>query len=417
MSHTVHILATCRSPELLPYTLLVFDSIRVGFPTAEIQVTGNALPDYALKEMTECCIRTNCKFSNGPETIHHLWIEGLCHNEQEQFCLCDTDVIFYESVEGWKFDSALAGWRSPEWDDEFSGCITRARLHPSLLFIDPVKVREEALKYESRIANSPFTPRVNLFYPMVFPFHERPYFYDTLGCLYHAIGGTAFTDQQLGAYFHFNFGSCSDIVLPRLTGGSKLGEFRETVRKNPELGRGLWRQQCEYYKSRIPEVSADVKYPTPTVEEMQAAREFNVRLCAGNQEAMQMNDLYYRMCHGLDDLLDSRRDGRPVMSEEQILELWADTAMFYNSSFYVKYREMLFPTSLLVTNQYADSVAWERSSIHRRRTIADVLRICGDELYFMVAMICGGWKHARQLSPLIRERDWIMQHDKNEQPI
>lgn len=246
----VFVLATVRKRELLKFTTLVFDSLRVGFPTANVHVDFNDLQgkDYELHTLEACCEKVGATF-NHCTTIHHEWLQKLIFREQEPFWIVDTDVIFYSTVERWRLDSHLAGWRIPEWNDDFSGCITRARLHTSLLYIDPAKVRSAAIAYERKIANTVFTPKVNLIFPLVVPMKGKPYFYDTCSLLYHAIGGQAFTDEQKDAYFHFHFGTISDIVLPRLSDeeSSKMEQARNCVISNPSFGRGVWRMAEQYY--------------------------------------------------------------------------------------------------------------------------------------------------------------------------
>lgn len=143
---------------------------------------------------------------------------------------------------------------------------------------------------------------------------------------------------------------------------------------------------------------------------------FAKELCRGNPHALVFCDLWYTYCHSIDDILDTMEDGRPTMSKEAILAVFINAAMLYNSPFYVENRHHLYPVVFAVTNQYADSVAWERSPEKHRRTMADVLRCCGDEMLFIVAMIVGGWQHMRQMSGRIRERDWILQHDEHGNP-
>ncbi len=151
--------------------------------------------------------------------------------------------------------------------------------------------------------------------------------------------------------------------------------------------------------------------------EQASAHAFTMEVCKGNRDAQIFCGFWYHYCHAIDDLLDTREDGRPTMSAESILAIFAKAAMLYNSNFYVTNRSLLFPVVLIVTNQYADSVAWEKSPIERRRIMADVLRCCGDEMFFIVAMIVGGWDHARNLSLRIRDRDYELQHDAEGNPI
>ena len=244
----VFVLATCRLPELYHMTELVFRTIRVGFPTACIRVNTNRMRDQELSLLKATCDPIGCELSPA-DTIHHLWIEDLVNREVQPFYVVDTDVIFYESVEDWTFTKPLAGWRIPEWNDQFTASVTRTRLHTSLLYIDPTAVREEIRRYYAQFPTTHFNPKANLFHPLCMPFKGRGYFYDTCGMLYHAIGGESFTAKQLDAYFHFNFGTISDIVLPRLKMGDEIARRRKEVLDNPVLGRGLWREQMEYYQS------------------------------------------------------------------------------------------------------------------------------------------------------------------------
>lgn len=414
-SPSVKILATCRSPDLARMTTLVFETLRIGFPTANVTVYVNGDCRKNCPEIDSVCIQHKCQVKDDT-TISHEWIRNLLACEKSPFFTLDTDVIFYENFENFTFEQAIAGFRVPEWQDEFSGCITRSRLHPSLMYFDPEQVEVKKQAMWSVCPDTPFTPRAVAVNPIIIPLNGRLYFHDTCSLLYHLIGGQPFTDDQKEAYFHFNFGTIPDLVLPRLANGKEMLEARKQVLENPQLGRGMWRAQEAYYAQRPPKPTAPIDLPKITFEDAKSAFEWNKELCKGNPEAMEMNDHWYRLCHGLDDLIDTMEDGHTRMSPEQILALWIDTALFYNCAWYVKNRTMLFPTVLTVTNQYADSVAWERSPIYRRRTMADVMRTCGNEMFFMVAMLCGGWEHARSLSGRIRERDWIGQHDKNDKP-
>lgn len=213
----VFILATSRKPELLPYTLLVFKTLRIGFPTARVFVTGNALEGFALKSVQDAAAAENCTFVNrSEETIHHKWVEYLIEEADMPFWICDTDMIFYSKVEDWRFETALAGYRIPEFKDDFTVAVTRSRLHTSLLYIDPLKLKKEVENFKAPYPITVFNPPVNLFYPITYPLNGTVYFHDTMSFVYHAIGGTEFTPKQKDAYFHFFFGTFSDLVLPAI---------------------------------------------------------------------------------------------------------------------------------------------------------------------------------------------------------
>jgi hypothetical protein len=160
-------------------------------------------------------------------------------------------VIFYQNFEPFNFSMHMAGVRIPEWVDEFSNCITRPRLHTSLLYIDPVKVRGLIAAYHDQIPKTPFTPGVNLFHPLVVPLKGKRYFYDTCSLLFNAIGGQSFEPKHKNTFFHFQFGTISDVVLKRLTDGNQQWKERTAILHNPTLGIGRWRDYDRYYETRM----------------------------------------------------------------------------------------------------------------------------------------------------------------------
>jgi hypothetical protein len=141
------------------------------------------------------------------------------------------------------------------------------------------------------------------------------------------------------------------------------------------------------------------------------AHAFCREVCLGNTEAMQCCDLFYKYVHGIDDIIDTKEDSRPTMSNEKIIETFITCAGLYNCSFYRNHANVLLGVIIVVTNTWADSVAWERSPLEHRRTMSNVLRTCGDDFFFAVAMICGGWQHLRNVSAKIREADYLRQND------
>lgn len=145
-------------------------------------------------------------------------------------------------------------------------------------------------------------------------------------------------------------------------------------------------------------------------------RDFCQTVCRGEVAALQFCDLWFDYCHRIDDLIDTREDGRPTMTPEEILTIFGAGLMLYNCEFYLKHQRTLFPIILAVTNCYMDVVQWEKSPVEHQRKMADVLRCCANELFFVVAMITGGWSHMRDVSARIRERSWLLQHDESGQP-
>jgi len=418
MTKKVFILATCLKAELLPYTLLVFKTLRIGFPTADVTVHLNGAvgsPNGWAGQVGDAASIAGCKVEAIAETMHHDWIEKLVSDpEHDEFWILDTDVIFYASVEGWKFQTSLAGALIPEFNDPFLCATTRSRLHTSLMHIKSQELLGQELAHGLRHPNTIYNPMANLVHPQCHPLNGKSYFYDTMSMMYHAIGGTAFTPQQKDCYFHFHFGTFSDMVLPSMPEGMEAA--RAELLEKPQLGIGLWRKQEEWFAAMQPcEDEADV-IAAIDPKDAETARAWNIELCKGNRDAMHFCDLWYRYCHGIDDLIDTMRDGRPRMSKDQMVGLFFQAALLYGSTFFVQNREALLPIVLLVTNTYRDSIAWENSSMSHLRQMADVFRTCGNEMYVIVALLCGGEQHMRTMSMKIKERDWLGQHDKEGRP-
>lgn len=407
----VHILAT-RRPGQERFSTLVFETIRVGFPTANIVIHNNGEAGISFTDPKDPVEVHNIK-----RTIHHEWIEHLLLEEKEPFWICDTDVIFYSKVEDWEFHTALAGALIPEFSDEFTKCVTRSRLHTSLMRIDPVLYKDAKTAWRTQHPVTDFNPPINLVHPVMVPQDCRTFFYDTMALAYHAMHGTAFTPEQKNAYFHFHFGTLGDVVLPHLANGESMKKLRDLILANPEMGRGMWREQEHYFEWRQVCIDGVPVIAPISPEDATEARKWNVELCKGDESAMTFCDLWYNYCHGIDDLIDTLRDGRPRMSKDQMISLFFKAALLYNSDFYINHRQLLAPIVLQVTNTYRDSVAWENSPKRHLRQMADVFRTCGNEMFIMVALLTGGEHHMRMMSLAIKERDWLGQHTPDGAPL
>jgi hypothetical protein len=257
MKQTVHILATVRKAELLPGTLFVFDSLRTGFPTAQVIVWGNGLADDALAAVRSAAQRAGCVFQNIAPTVHDAWIEALIQRSPEPFWICDTDVVFWEKVEGWFGEDGdavervptWAGRHEPEFIEPWMDTLHVERLHTCLMWLDPVAVR---CAMRAWMARMPEPWRDQMDYPFVrltiLPrLGDRPLCYDTLAGLYQASPGRAFTPKQNAAFDHLGCATYADKVeLPDVD----LAASHKAAFANPTMVRGIWEQQREYYAGR-----------------------------------------------------------------------------------------------------------------------------------------------------------------------
>ena len=242
MSAPVHILATCRKPELLGGTLLVFDTLRIGFPTAKVTVHLN---NHACsKQITAKADEIGCHFV-WVDTIHHEWIEKLFLDEAEPFWILDTDVVLWSSVEDWDMSECfLSGTYTPRFHDPFTKCDTQSRLHTCLMYFDPIKIMSKVTDRLARHVETPFNPCVNLIHPVMIPTQDRTFFFDTCALLHQAIGGTAFKDDQLKCFEHLHCGTWSDLiesVFPRMR------KIHDSIFADPQSARGLRDVQNEFY--------------------------------------------------------------------------------------------------------------------------------------------------------------------------
>lgn len=137
------------------------------------------------------------------------------------------------------------------------------------------------------------------------------------------------------------------------------------------------------------------------------------RTCLGNQEAMDfLGNHWSPYVHAIDDIVDGDREGN-----EFLLSTFAMAIGVYTHPFFLKHLAELKTLALLVTNSYADSVAWEESSVEWQRDWADHNRHAGMEMVIAVAQICGGYEHARALSQEYRVVCWHEHHAPNGKAI
>lgn len=137
---------------------------------------------------------------------------------------------------------------------------------------------------------------------------------------------------------------------------------------------------------------------------------FCILIANGNSEAKELMDLAMAFFHAVDDLMDTMEDGRPTMSKQTMMALLANAMYLYNCPFYLKHQPALFSIMMSIHNSYADVLIFENHPKEHLRKIADVIRCNGNELFIKVAELTGKYKHMRNVSPLIRENSWLIQH-------
>lgn len=254
MLHRVHTLAHVRNPELLDAALLIFRTLRTGFPTAIVQVWGNALDLRSEAAVRQAADEAGCRFTNVPLALHDQWIENLLQTSLDPFWILDTDVLFWESIEAFEFpdECFLAGRLEPEFNEEATGTRHMERLHPSMMWLNPGPLRA-AMRWwmagiQGPLAHTADFPFVRQhFVPLR---GSRPRFYDTCAGLWHAGLGAAFTETQNDAFDHLHCATYVDLIGPRLS--VQLGQAHRAVYGDHTVGRGMRHEQAKYYAQHKP---------------------------------------------------------------------------------------------------------------------------------------------------------------------
>jgi len=116
--------------------------------------------------------------------------------------------------------------------------------------------------------------------------------------------------------------------------------------------------------------------------------------------------------HAIDDIVDGETPGH-----EALLATFAQAIPLYSHPFYLRNISALRQIALNCTNAYADTVAWEHSKHKWQAAFADHYRHFGAEMVLAVAMICGGYAHARSFSLELRTICWMEHHTSDGRPV
>ena len=233
MQPTVVILTYCEHPSLAYGALMVFDTLRVGFPTFDVVVVDNGSHPDVVPQIQAAAEKSGAMFTPMARhdfMEHYRW--WLCEQElSNSIILLDPDVVFWQNVEDWEFDGAIAGRLIP--DLKMGAITSMSRLHPSHAWIPDVKrLRALGVSVELR--------------------HEDGKFFDTLASIYqeHPNECQPFTEQQLDCYDHLFYGSHLPAIEPRLNDNDlTFDAHRCAAAGDLQSLKGIWRKQDEYFQS------------------------------------------------------------------------------------------------------------------------------------------------------------------------
>lgn len=259
----VHVLATCLDKSRLDLAMLVFKTLRVGFPTADLFVDLNGtMPFGCGLDIMDAANAIGAKRVNVIHARSHgEWIEGLIATHHEPFWICDCDVVFFDKVEDWQIDdeAMFAGRYEPEYWEPWTKTLHVARLHPSLMWFNPAPLRAAIRgwpgKHEffdsvkKQLIQWSWVPEVWTPSALGPEWQERRVkFFDTCAGLWHAeLGGTPFSNGQNAAFEHLFCGSYGHL-MPGMPG---LEATHMEIVADPPKARGLWAKQQEWYAEHI----------------------------------------------------------------------------------------------------------------------------------------------------------------------
>jgi hypothetical protein len=247
MAIKVHILATCLGN--LNATLLVFRTLRVGFPSADVTVFGNDLAPAEVGPVQTACVTTKCKFVSIPRMAHDEWTESLLNTSQVPFWICDTDMVFHSSVEDFaNGQTVFKGRYEPAFTEPWSGTSKTPRLHTCLLYFNAPALRHCICEWIRKWhpPRFPFSPKIELVRQCYVAKGAGmpPLFQDTCAGLYAALGGESFTDEENAHFDHLHCGTYVDRMRGVIPG---LAEAHAEIYERPEASRLLKANQEEFY--------------------------------------------------------------------------------------------------------------------------------------------------------------------------
>jgi hypothetical protein len=241
----VFIQTYCAAPELAYGALLVFKTIRTGFPEASIFVTDNGSIHDVSRKIEDECHKIGAHFTAKPRGDFSRFYADIIENETGPVFIVDPDVVFWSSVEGWQTDAVIAGRLIPNLHR--GGVTSVSRLHPSLLFIPSMeRLRAEmAARYVNKMN---FIGQYSAF------IDGQKLFFDTLAPVYQMMPElcASFGVSELDCYDHLFYGSHFPVIGPGLDDGGMTSKHHTAAAVGDLASlKGIWRDQQTDFERQI----------------------------------------------------------------------------------------------------------------------------------------------------------------------
>lgn len=242
----VHVLVDAATPARLAATARLFETLRIGFPTAPIAVLDNASPPAAAAQIERLASAAGCALQRAAARMpDYAFLSGVILDPAHdgRCAIVTGGVIFWASCEGWDIPALLAGRLLPAHVD--GGRICRPRLNPSFWWIrDVARLRERIFRLYRGSATGfldPFVPSL-VCDEVSGVWHH----YATGANLYAAlrVETHAFTEPELECFDDSTDGRGGALEPPIVQDYRRL--------------KGLWRAQDEFYRSRAVPLTAEL---------------------------------------------------------------------------------------------------------------------------------------------------------------
>jgi hypothetical protein len=276
----VHIITWCQAEEQLYGSLLIFKTLRVGFPTAPVVVIDNVSRPEFRPVIRRAARDAGCKYiqlteagASHADLLGEILGDADGTDRDDPLVFVDPDVMFWECCENWTFgDAMIAGRLIPPFE-ETPGFLCLPRLHTSFLWIpDPPFVRLVL----GHLTRAYVGPTCMPFSDYTFKIGAQWLHFDVGVGLYSWLADYAyiFGPRELDAYDHLFLGThlCVDALTEDFLSsptGERMRALVETHRIAQEdyrRLRGLWRQQEQWFQSRawdFQALAAAVRNTTP----------------------------------------------------------------------------------------------------------------------------------------------------------
>lgn len=371
MKPTVVILTYCEHPSLAYGALMVFETLRVGYPTFDVVVIDNGSHPDVVPLIAKAASKVNATFTATERhnfIDHYRWM--ICDQTQlDSFILLDPDVVFWKNVEDWSFNGIMAGRLIP--DITTGGVTSVSRLHPSHIWVPSAKrLRDLGVSVELR--------------------KEGSKFWDTLATIYQEHGDKcqSFTEDQLDCYDHLFYGSHFPAIEPRLKDDDlTYNSHRQAASGNIESLRGIWRDQERYFQSQ-----KDVPFEMTPVEI--ETRMHDVCNELSNIQNVQSEDAVRKLLTNIQSQL-------PVATEQMLQMPQADCPVVHHFGPNLCIREVFMPAGTLAIGH---AQKYEHTNILLRGSVM-VVNDDGSTSVLKAPMIFTG-KPGRKVGYVLEDMVW-----------